>query len=83
MDDKFRVVDEQGNEHEAEVITAFTYKNKDYLVYSIDSDEENADILVSRLTKDIEGYDVIEDIDNEEERIEVQKAVKEILSSIK
>ena len=41
MDDKFKVVDENNLEHDAEVITAFTYKNKDYLVYSVDSDEEN------------------------------------------
>ena len=37
---------------------------------------------VSRLIKDSEGYDVIEDIEDEAERAEVQNAVKEILSSI-
>ena len=51
MDDKFKVVDENNLEHNAEVITAFTYKDKDYLVYSVDSDEENSNILVSRLVK--------------------------------
>ena len=82
MNDKFKVVDENNLEHNAEVITAFTYKDKDYLVYSVDSDEENSNILVSRLVKDNEGYDVIEDIENDSERLEVQNAVKEILSSI-
>ena len=82
MDDKFKVEDENNLEHNAEVITAFTYKDKDYLVYSVDSDEENSNILVSRLVKDNEGYDVIEDIENDSERLEVQNAVKEILSSI-
>ena len=82
MDDKFKVVDENNLEHDAEVITAFTYKNKDYLVYSVDSDEENSNILVSRLVKDSEGYDIIEDIQDNDERQEVQNAVKEILSSI-
>lgn len=82
MDDKFKVVDENNLEHNAEVITAFTYKDKDYLVYSVDSDKENSNILVSRLVKDNEGYDVIEDIENDSERLEVQNAVKEILSSI-
>lgn len=82
MDDKFKVVDENNLEHDAEVITAFTYKDKDYLVYSVDSDEKNSNILVSRLVKDNEGYDVIEDIENDSERLEVQNAVKEILSSI-
>ena len=82
MDDKLKVVDENNLEHNAEVITAFTYKDKDYLVYSVDSDEENSNILVSRLVTDNEGYDVIEDIENDSERLEVQNAVKEILSSI-
>ena len=82
MDDKFKVVDENGLEHDAEVVTAFTYKDKDYLVYSVDSDAENSNILVSRLVKDSEGYDIIEDIEEDNERQEVQTAVKEILSSI-
>ena len=82
MDDKFKVVDENGIEHDAEVITAFTYKDKDYLVYSVDSDEKNSNILVSRLVKDSEGYDIIEDIEDDSERQEIQTAVKEILSSV-
>ena len=82
MDDKFKVVDENGLEHDAEVITAFTYKDRDYLIYSVDSDAENSNILVSRLVKDSEGYDIIEDIEDDNERLEVQKAVKEILSSV-
>ena len=82
MDDKFKVLDENNIEHTAEVITAFSYKEKEYLVYSIDKDEENSNIFVSRLVKDNEGYDVIEDIEDEIERAEVQNAVKEILSNI-
>ena len=82
MDDKFKVLDENNIEHTAEVITAFSYKEKEYLVYSVDEDEENSNILVSRLIKDSEGYDVIEDIEDEVERAEVQNAVKEILLSI-
>lgn len=82
MDEKFRVVDENGIEKEAEVITSFTYKEKDYLIYSIDSDEENAGIFVSRLSNDDEGYDVIEDISDDNEREEIQKVVKEILSAV-
>ena len=82
MDYKFKVLDENNIEHTAEVITAFSYKEKEYLVYSVDEDEENSNILVSRLIKDSEGYDVIEDIEDEAERAEVQNAVKEILSSI-
>ena len=33
MDDKFKVLDENNIEHTAEVITDFSYKEKEYLVY--------------------------------------------------
>lgn len=82
MDENFKVVDENGTEHSAEVVTAFSYKESEYLIYSVDKDEENADILVSRLVKDEEGYDVLEDIEDDSERLEVQNVVKEILSSV-
>lgn len=82
MDDKFKVVDENGMEHNAEVVTAFSYKEREYLIYSVDKDEENTNILVSRLVKDEEGYDVLEDIEDDNERLEVQNVVKEILSSV-
>lgn len=82
MDDKFKVIDENNIEHNAEVITAFSYKEKEYLVYSVDKDEENSNIFVSRLVKDSEGYDIIEDIEDDTERTEVQNKVKDILSSV-
>ena len=55
---------------------------RDIIVYKYEVDEENSNILVSRLVKDSEGYDIIEDIEDNDERQEVQNAVKEILSSI-
>lgn len=82
MNDKFKLVDENGIEKEAEIITSFNYKEKDYLIYSIDNDDENANIFVSRLLKDNEGYDYIEDINDDKEREEIQNIVKEILSAV-
>ena len=82
MNEKFKVIDENGIENEAQIITSFTYKEKDYLIYSIDKDIENSNVYVSKLLKDIEGYDIIEDINDESERIEIQDIVKEILSKV-
>ena len=79
---KFKVIDENNIENTAEVITAFSYKEKEYLLYSVDKDEENSNIFVSRLVKDSEGYDIIEDIEDDTERTEVQNKVKDILSSV-
>jgi len=82
MNEKFKVVDENGIEKEAEIITSFNYKEKDYIVYSIEKDDENANVYVSKLLKDSEGYDIIEDINNDSEREEIQNIVKEILSKV-
>jgi len=82
MNEKFKVVDENGIEKEAEIITSFNYKEKDYIVYSIEKDDENANVYVSKLLKDSEGYDIIEDINNDSEREEIKNIVKEILSKV-
>ena len=82
MNEKFTVTDENGIKNEAEVLTVFEYKNKDYIVYSIDADEDNSNIYVSRLVKDSEGYDKIEDINDETEKSEVQKVVNEMLDAV-
>ena len=79
MNNNFKVVDENGIERNAEAIIPFTYENKDYLVYSIDRDLENANIFVSSLEKDSEGYDTIKDIEDEEERGKVKAIVKRLL----
>lgn len=47
MDNKFKVIDENNNELEAEIITVFDYKEKEYVIYAINKEEENADICVS------------------------------------
>ena len=51
MDNKFKVIDENNNELEAEIITVFDYKEKEYVIYAINKEEENADICVSLLEK--------------------------------
>ncbi len=76
MDNRFKVIDEKGIERTADVVTAFTYNDKDYIVYCIERDEENTNIFVSYLVKDTEGYDTLKDIDDDKEREEVKKLVK-------
>ena len=62
MDNKFKVIDENNNELEAEIITVFDYKEKEYVIYAINKEEENADICVSLLEKDSNNYPIFKDI---------------------
>ena len=80
--DTFTIIDENGKKDIARIVTAFSYKEKDYIVYSIFKDANESNIYVSRLVKDSDGSDMILDIDDEEEKKEVTGAVEEILSLV-
>ena len=62
MNNKFKVINENNNELEAEIITVFNYKDKEYVIYSINNDNDKVDICVSRLEKDEKGYSILKDI---------------------
>ena len=83
MDNKVKVIDENNNELEAEIITVFDYKEKEYVIYAINKDEENADICVSLLEKDSNNYPIFKDINDSKETEEIDKVVKEIIEQIK
>ena len=67
-----KLVDEHNINREAKIITILEYEGTEYVVYSIDRDEENANIFVSKLVKEgdhllldeIQSTDVKEKIDN-------------------
>ena len=83
MDNKFKVIDENNNELEAEIITVFDYKEKEYVIYAINKEEENTDICVSLLEKDSNNYPIFKDINDSKEKEEIDKVVKEIIEQIK
>lgn len=83
MNNKFKVINENNNELEAEIITVFNYKDKEYVIYSINNDNDKVDICVSRLEKDEKGHFILKDIIDSKEKEEIDNAVKEIIDQIK
>ena len=79
-DAKFTVINENNVERVANVITVVEIEGIEYIVYSIDTDSENCDVLVSRLVKNSDGSDSILDIEDENESVKVKAIVKEILN---
>ena len=59
----FKITDENNIEREATLITVVEVDGKEYVIYSIDRDAENVNIFVSALKKDLNGNDIIVDID--------------------
>lgn len=80
--DNFTIIDENGKERIADIITVFSYHNNDYIVYSIEEDDENVNVLVSKLKKDNEGNDYIIDIEDDTEREGIKKIVEELIDSL-
>lgn len=80
----FKIVNEDGIEEEAEILTAFSYNDNKYVLYTIDENEENASILVSKLISDRHEQEKVSlvDIDDDIEREKVQKIAEEILDNL-
>ena len=79
MDKKFKIMDEQNIEREANLITIFENEGKEYAIYSIDRDMETVNIFVSRVEKDQSGNDVLKDIETPEEKQKIDNIVKELI----
>lgn len=77
---KFDVQTETGEVKEAELITIVTIDGKDYAIYMLPNDVGNVDILASYVLKDDEGYDVLVDIDNNEDKLKVIEFISNLLS---
>lgn len=87
MDDKKRtmiVLDEQGNEKEAEVLSAFSVKkyNKNYILYTLNEVDENemVKIYASELIEKDNMYS-LGAIESDEEWAAVKEVMKEVAKS--
>lgn len=87
MDDKKRtiiVLDESGNEKEAEILSAFSIKkyNKNYILYTLNEIDENEMIKIyaSELIEKDNMYS-LGAIDSDEEWTAVKEVMKEVAKS--
>ena len=77
---KFEVELENGEVKLAELLTIVCIDSKDYAVYMVPNDDGNVDILSSYVLKDEEGYDVLVDIDDEDDKQKVIEFIANLLS---
>lgn len=75
----FMIKDENNIERQATLITVVENEGNDYVVYSIDRDQNNVNIFVSKLVKDSAGNDVIIDIADPSEKTRLNELVREII----
>jgi len=76
----FVVQDEYGRNMVAELLTILEIDGIEYAVYSIDASEEDSEVFVARIVKDVEGNDNIVSIENEEERAKIFEIVQKMIN---
>lgn len=76
MNNNFKIKDENGIERDATGITCMELDGNKYLIYSIDRDQENSNIFVSKYNSD--GV-TLEDIIDINEKNKVDEVVKELI----
>ncbi len=77
---KFLVETETGEVKEAELITIVSIDGIEYAIYMIDNETGSVDILASYLKKDLEGYDTLVDIDNEDDKQKVAEFISNLVA---
>lgn len=78
-DIKAKVLDENGNTVEADVIDIIEVDGKEYLLYSVDANEEECDLYINRIVKNSNGEDDIISIEDEEEKRRVFEILKDLM----
>lgn len=80
--DKVTVLDEAGNEVEATIINVIEVNNQEYLLYSIDVNDEDANLYVNKIIRDENGEEDIVPIEDDIERNVVFEQIKKIMNEM-
>lgn len=81
-EDKVTVLDEFGNEVEATIINIIEIEGQEYLLYSVDVNEEDANLYVNKIVKDENGEEDIVPIEDDAERNIVFEEIKNLINEM-
>lgn len=69
-----------GEEKSAELLDIVEYEDERYAVYSVKNVESNYDLFVSKIKKDIEGNEILTDIEDESVKEYILRIIHETLN---
>ena len=78
----FTMIDENGQERNANILNIIEINNQEYIVYSLEKNEEEEEIYASKLIKNSLGEEEIIQIENEEERKLVFETIRELIDEL-
>ncbi|OUP21429.1 hypothetical protein B5F29_02805 [Lachnoclostridium sp. An196] len=79
----FEVELEDGTTAKAELLCLAEIDEVEYAVYALDNEDGTFDILASYVRKDEEGYDMLADIENAEDKRKIAEFVKSCIPELK
>lgn len=77
---KVKVIDEHGIDRDANIICKFTIDEKDYVLYSIERDNENDNLFVSKLVNNNDGTSSMVNIEDSVEKNKINEVIKEMIT---
>lgn len=80
---KFIIQDRFGIKLDAELIMRFNVNEIEYILYSIDKDEQNVDVYVGRLICDQNGNEMILSIGDREEEEKIFSIVDKMINKVR
>jgi len=80
---KFIIQDRFGIKLDAELIMRFNVNEIEYILYSIDKDEQNVDVYVGRLIYDQNGNEMILSISDREEEEKIFSIVDKMINKVR
>ena len=78
----FTMIDEYGQERNAKILNIVEINNQEYLVYSLEKNEEEEAIYASKLIKNSLGEEEIISIEDETERKIVFDTIRELIDEL-
>ena len=77
----FKVETENGEIKDAELLTVFSNDTYEYAIYTVDNGNETAQLFASRILTDENGETTLVDIENNKEKEEIIKMIKDKLTN--
>lgn len=77
---KIKVIDEHGIDREANIICKFTTDSIDYILYSIERDDENDNLFASRLINNNDSTSSMVNIEDSSEKSRITDIIKEMIT---
>ena len=82
QDDVVMVLDENGNEVEANILNIVEIDGNEYLLYSVSRNDDEEAIYVNKIVLDENGEEDIASIDDEDEKKNVYDVLRNVIEDI-